>query len=54
MPLYKATIEFHMGGDDIDWLWETLSQIREIDGVSLHNVAPHHDNPPDYPEFKDD
>lgn len=51
MPLYKATIELAVDGDDVDWLYEVLNYIRvHIDGASVDSVAPHHNNPPDYPD----
>ena len=51
MPVYKATIEIHVDGDDVDWLNETIDYMRDhMDGVTVVSVAPHHDNPENYPE----
>lgn len=54
MPRYKVTVEIHVEGDDIDCVWQALDEIRDMEGVSVHSQAPHHDNPADYPEFGDD
>jgi len=50
MPIYKATIEVHVDGDDVSWLNNVLSEIRDMDGVSIASVAPFSNNPPNYPD----
>ena len=50
MPIYKASIEIEVDGDDIEWVEDVLDEIREMDGVNLKEVAMYSDNPPDYPE----
>ena len=53
MPIYKADITVEVDGDDIDWLWGSLDQLKEMDGVKVTNVAPWSDNPEDYPDYTD-
>jgi len=54
MPVYKATIEVEMDGDDIDWLHTTVNQWRDYDGITISDVELHDDNPPDYPDEEDE
>ena len=54
MPIYKAAIEIAVDGDDVSWLDDTIDQLREMDGVTVTDVAPFANNPPDYPEYDDD
>lgn len=53
MPVYKATVEIQVDGDDVDWLNETIDEIRDLEGVTVNSIAPHHDNPENYPDHSD-
>ena len=54
MPKYKATLEISVDGDDVDWLYNAVDQLREMDGVKVTQVSPYANNPVDYPIFEDD
>lgn len=49
MPNYKATVEIIVNGNDVDWLYDAIDQLRVVDGVKVTRVSPCADNPVDYP-----
>lgn len=54
MPKYRATLEITVDGDDVDWLYHAINQVRELDDVEVTKVFPCATNPVDYPIFDDD
>ena len=50
MPAYRFAIEITVDHDDIDAAEHYFDQIRELDGVTIDEIAPFADNPPDYPD----
>jgi hypothetical protein len=50
VPIYKATLEIEVDGDDIDWFHETIECMEvSCDGLKITDIAMYARNPPDYP-----
>ena len=47
MPVYKATIEIEVDVKDIDQFYEAIDTMN---GVTVVSIAPHHDNPENFPD----
>ncbi len=53
MPIYRATIELVVEGDNITWLHDTIESLRGMDGVEVPFVLSHPDNPCEFPDTGD-